>query len=38
MLVVGRRGRTSALAARTGSVTHALLHETRIPVAVVPHD
>jgi nucleotide-binding universal stress UspA family protein len=37
LLVVGRRGRTSALAARTGSVTHALLHETRIPVAVVPH-
>lgn len=38
LLVVGRRGRTSALAARTGSVTQALLHETRIPVAVVPHD
>ncbi|PGH47159.1 universal stress protein [Streptomyces sp. Ru87] len=37
LLVVGRRARRARLGARIGPVTHAVLHRTRCPVAVVPH-
>ena len=36
MLVVGRRGATSRVAALLGSVAHGVLHHARCPVAVVP--
>ncbi|MFI8320190.1 universal stress protein [Streptomyces sp. NPDC085529] len=38
LVVVGRRTRRSVLGARIGSVAHAVLHHSRVPVALVPHD
>ncbi|MFD5325959.1 universal stress protein [Streptomyces sp. NPDC127092] len=38
LVVVGRRTRGSTLGAHIGSVTHSVLHHSRAPVAVVPHD
>ncbi|MFF2779548.1 universal stress protein [Streptomyces sp. NPDC058052] len=38
LVVVGRRTRRSALGAHLGSVAQAVLHHSRVPVAVVPHD
>ncbi|MFG2947127.1 universal stress protein [Streptomyces adustus] len=38
LVVVGRRVRRSPVGARIGSVTHAVLHHSAAPVAVVPHD
>ena len=38
LVVVGRRVRRVPLGARIGSVTHAVLHHSTAPVAVVPHD
>ncbi|MFE2233106.1 universal stress protein [Streptomyces sp. NPDC059442] len=35
---VGRRARRSTLGAHTGSVAHAVLHHSPVPVALVPHD
>ncbi|GGT14859.1 universal stress protein [Streptomyces purpureus] len=37
LLVVGRRIPRTALGTRIGSVTHAVLHHSPVPVAVVPH-
>ncbi|MCZ4602770.1 universal stress protein [Streptomyces sp. Lzd4kr] len=37
LLVVGRRTDLRATEGRLGPVTHAVLHHTRCPVAVVPH-
>ncbi|MEU6371438.1 universal stress protein [Streptomyces sp. NPDC046931] len=37
LLVVGRRRRDAHLGPHIGSVTHAVLHHARCPVAVVPH-
>jgi nucleotide-binding universal stress UspA family protein len=37
LVVVGRRVRRSPLGARTGPVTHAVLHHAAAPVAVVAH-
>ncbi|MDT7839907.1 universal stress protein [Streptomyces justiciae] len=37
LVVVGRRIRRSALGAHIGPVTHAVLHHSTAPVAVVPH-
>ncbi|MEV7367130.1 MULTISPECIES: universal stress protein [unclassified Streptomyces] len=37
LVVVGRRTRDTRLCTQLGSVTHALLHHARCPVAVVPH-
>ncbi|MGW5781658.1 universal stress protein [Streptomyces sp. NPDC003863] len=37
LVVVGRRMRHSALGARIGSVAHAVLHHSPVPVALVPH-
>ncbi|MDT0566168.1 universal stress protein [Streptomyces sp. DSM 3412] len=37
LLVVGRRSDPQAVEGRLGPVTHAVLHHTRCPVAVVPH-
>ncbi|MBO0916184.1 universal stress protein [Streptomyces laculatispora] len=37
LLVVGRRIRHSSFGGRIGSVTHAVLHHSTAPVAVVPH-
>ncbi|QOV33748.1 universal stress protein [Streptomyces ferrugineus] len=37
LLVVGRRADSRAAEGRLGPVTHAVLHHTRRPVAVVPH-
>lgn len=37
LLVVGRRIRKQAVGAHIGSVTHAVLHHARCPVAVVAH-
>ncbi|WP_086796778.1 universal stress protein [Streptomyces caniscabiei] len=37
LVVVGRRIRRSAFGAHIGSVTHAVLHHSAAPVAVVPH-
>ncbi|MGW7434623.1 universal stress protein [Streptomyces sp. NPDC054849] len=37
LLVVGRRVRESSVGMRIGSVTHAVLHHSACPVAVVPH-
>ncbi|MFE9028397.1 universal stress protein [Streptomyces iakyrus] len=37
LLVVGRRTDPRAAEGRLGPVTHAVLHHTRCPVAVVPH-
>ncbi|MGW5418668.1 universal stress protein [Streptomyces sp. NPDC003943] len=38
LVVVGRRTRRSPLGAHVGSVAHAVLHHSRAPVALVPHD
>ncbi|MFJ6838650.1 universal stress protein [Streptomyces sp. NPDC091209] len=38
LVVVGRRIRRAALGAHLGPVTHAVLHHSGAPVAVVPHD
>ncbi|MBP0938317.1 universal stress protein [Streptomyces goshikiensis] len=38
LVVVGRRIRRSALGARVGPITHAVIHHARSPVAVVAHD
>jgi len=38
LVVVGRTASHTPLAARIGPVTHAVLHHTATPVAVVPHD
>ncbi|MER6443427.1 universal stress protein [Streptomyces sp. NPDC001185] len=38
LVVVGRRIRRSPLGAHIGPVTHAVLHHSTAPVAVVPHD
>ncbi|MFB7865057.1 universal stress protein [Streptomyces sp. NPDC056069] len=38
LLVVGRRSRRSTLGSHLGSVAHAVLHHSRAPVALVPHD
>lgn len=38
LLVVGRRIRPARLGARTGPITHAVLHHVRCPVVVVPHE
>ncbi|GAA3775856.1 universal stress protein [Streptomyces chiangmaiensis] len=37
LVVVGRRARRSPLGTHIGSVTHAVLHHSTAPVAVVPH-
>jgi nucleotide-binding universal stress UspA family protein len=37
LLVVGRRTDPQAVDGRLGSVTHAVVHHARCPVAVVPH-
>ncbi|MFF0558391.1 universal stress protein [Streptomyces sp. NPDC004266] len=37
LVVVGRRTRHSALGAHIGSVAHAVLHHSPVPVALVPH-
>ncbi|MET3983084.1 universal stress protein [Streptomyces sp. PvR034] len=38
LVVIGRRNRDSRLGPHTGGVTRAVLHRSRTPVAVVPHD
>ncbi|MFF0473972.1 universal stress protein [Streptomyces sp. NPDC004284] len=38
LVVVGRRTRRSVLGAHIGSVAHAVLHHSPVPVALVPHD
>ncbi len=38
LVVVGRRIRRSPFGAHIGHVTHAVLHHSTAPVAVVPHD
>ncbi|MEU5664475.1 universal stress protein [Streptomyces longwoodensis] len=38
LVVVGRRVRSSAVGAHIGTVTHAVLHHSTAPVAVVTHD
>ncbi|WRZ88931.1 universal stress protein [Streptomyces sp. NBC_01007] len=38
LVVVGRRVRRAALGVHLGPVTHAVLHHSTAPVAVVPHD
>ncbi|MFJ4422519.1 MULTISPECIES: universal stress protein [Streptomyces] len=38
LVVVGRRIRRHGLGAHVGHVTHAVLHHSTAPVAVVPHD
>jgi nucleotide-binding universal stress UspA family protein len=38
LVVVGRRVRRAALGSHIGPVTHAVLHHSAAPVAVVPHD
>ncbi|WP_405623251.1 universal stress protein [Streptomyces sp. NBC_00076] len=38
LVVVGRRRRRSPFGAHIGHVTHAVLHHSAAPVAVVPHD
>jgi nucleotide-binding universal stress UspA family protein len=37
LVVVGRRNRRTRLGFHTGPVTHALMHHSPAPVAVVPH-
>lgn len=37
LIVVGRRIRRLPLGAHTGPITHAVLHHSRVPVAVVSH-
>ncbi len=38
MVVVGRRVHRSPVGTHLGNITHAVLHHSRAPVAVVPHD
>ncbi|AMW08578.1 universal stress protein UspA [Streptomyces qaidamensis] len=38
LLIVGRRTERASPEGRLGPVAHAVLHHTRCPVAVVPHD
>ncbi|GAA1544107.1 universal stress protein [Streptomyces albidochromogenes] len=38
LVVVGRRNREARLGAHVGAVTHAVVHHSVAPVAVVPHD
>jgi nucleotide-binding universal stress UspA family protein len=38
LVVVGRRARRSSIGTHIGPVTHAVLHHSPAPVAVVPHD
>ncbi|MER6516547.1 universal stress protein [Streptomyces sp. NPDC001553] len=38
LLVVGRRIRSSTLSSHIGPITHAVLHHSTAPVAVVAHD
>ena len=38
LVVVGRRIRRSPLGAHIGPVTHAVLHHSTAPVAIVAHD
>ncbi|MEU7033694.1 universal stress protein [Streptomyces sp. NPDC046237] len=38
LVVVGRRTQGSTLGTHIGSVAHAVLHHSRSPVALVPHD
>ncbi|MEU0397677.1 universal stress protein [Streptomyces sp. NPDC006208] len=38
LVVVGRRNRRSRIGTHIGAVTHAVLHHSPTPVAVVPHD
>ncbi|MCY0944494.1 universal stress protein [Streptomyces antarcticus] len=38
LVVIGRRNRDSRLGPHTGTVTRAVLHRCRTPVAVIPHD
>ncbi|MER6475596.1 universal stress protein [Streptomyces filamentosus] len=38
LVVVGRRTRRPAMGAHIGSVAHAVLHHSRAPVVLVPHD
>ncbi|MGP3948983.1 universal stress protein [Streptomyces sp. 7N604] len=38
VMVVGRRNRRSPVGTHIGPVTHAVLHRSSAPVAVVPHD
>ncbi|MFE9483736.1 universal stress protein [Streptomyces spororaveus] len=38
LVVVGRHIRRSALGTRIGPITHAVMHHSRSPVAVVAHD
>ncbi|MFE0700645.1 universal stress protein [Streptomyces sp. NPDC058872] len=38
LVVVGRRTRHSTLGAHIGSVAHAVVHHSPVPVALVPHD
>ncbi|NBM18840.1 universal stress protein [Streptomyces sp. GC420] len=37
LVIVGRKARRAAVGAHIGPVTHALLHHSAAPVAVVPH-
>jgi nucleotide-binding universal stress UspA family protein len=37
LLVVGRRGLSRAKEVLVGSVSHACIHHSRIPVVIVPH-
>jgi nucleotide-binding universal stress UspA family protein len=38
LVVVGRRARRLSIGTHIGPVTHAVLHHSPAPVAVVPHD
>ncbi|GGS89080.1 stress-inducible protein [Streptomyces tanashiensis] len=38
LMVVGRRARHAVLGPHIGSVAHAVLHHSPVPVALVPHD
>jgi nucleotide-binding universal stress UspA family protein len=38
LVVAGRRNRRTRVGARIGAVTHAVVHHSPAPVAVVPHD
>ncbi|MFE1383291.1 universal stress protein [Streptomyces sp. NPDC058740] len=38
LVVVGRRTRRSVLGGHIGSVSHAVMHHSHAPVALVPHD
>ncbi|WP_031077855.1 universal stress protein [Streptomyces sp. NRRL S-118] len=38
LIVVGRRNRSARIGTHIGAVTHAVIHHSLAPVAVVPHD